>query len=544
MQIVSDWLLTNTNPWLMVLDGFDNDHTLQTLECADEPLSAYLPICEKGFVLITSRDLGAPQALGCEPRHTIEVKPLHKTVAMALLSLRSGIATGHESDAETLVQLLDYIPLAITQAAAYLHNKAGALSIKEYIRYLQDTDAQLLILQETFADLGRRNVPNNSVLHTWQITFEHIRKTDPYAGGLLSLISFLDGSAIPETLLASPTRTTFDLKTRHIPLLLRYSLIEVVHSEDDDVKQYHMHGLVQLAVRAWLKYNNRLDEWRRNALQTVDLIFPYGEDKWADWRVCANLFPHLRQVLSHYQRSGDDVVRASLLCKAAWYHRQRGDYHRAAQDCRESLRLRQAALGHDSPLALHTGKELAHIYRDLEQWAAAEAELQWVLDGHESSHSPEREEVLDTRSLIGELKVLQNQLPEGQKILQHVLEEQTACLGATNQYTLLTTRKLGLAFMRQGKLGVAQTFLEHAWMNQKVHPNLGLEHLNTIRTGMLLAELYRRQSSSCASAIDVLTQVLRACEVLLGHQHAETSTAKQQLDEARNELSRQRRFTM
>lgn len=41
----------------------------------------------------------------------------------------------------------------------------------------------------------------NSILLTWQISFDHIQGTRPSAAGLLSLMSFFDRQGIPESIL-------------------------------------------------------------------------------------------------------------------------------------------------------------------------------------------------------------------------------------------------------------------------------------------------------------------------------------------------------
>jgi hypothetical protein len=52
-------------------------------------------------------------------------------------------------------------------------------------------------------DVRRDRAVTNSIILTWEISFEHIRKIRHSAAGLLSLMSFFDCQAIPETLLKS-----------------------------------------------------------------------------------------------------------------------------------------------------------------------------------------------------------------------------------------------------------------------------------------------------------------------------------------------------
>lgn len=121
----------------------------------------------------------------------------------------------------------------------------------------------------------------NSILLTWQISFDHIQGTRPSAAGLLSLMSFFDRQGIPEKLLrveckrnndySNPeqpvngsseenTDSTSESDTDHdfeddITTLRDYSFISV--GEDRSV--FTMHRLVQLTARVWLKTRGQME---------------------------------------------------------------------------------------------------------------------------------------------------------------------------------------------------------------------------------------------------------------------------------------------
>ena len=90
---------------------------------AAEFLSDFLPQSHNGSILVTSRNWDAAFRLTGSHADIIKVEPMDKSRALALLQKKLG-SFPDEEDALKLLQSLDYIPLAITQAAAYIKQRA------------------------------------------------------------------------------------------------------------------------------------------------------------------------------------------------------------------------------------------------------------------------------------------------------------------------------------------------------------------------------------------------------------------------------------
>jgi hypothetical protein len=108
--------------------------------------------------------------------------------------------------AADLVKVLDLIPLAISQAAAYIQKRAPRSSVQQYLddfRKSEGKRARLLsrALGDLRRDLRQDGGASNAILTTWQVTFDHVRSERPSAADLLSLMSFFDRQGIPESLL-------------------------------------------------------------------------------------------------------------------------------------------------------------------------------------------------------------------------------------------------------------------------------------------------------------------------------------------------------
>ncbi|TKA26545.1 hypothetical protein B0A54_17531 [Friedmanniomyces endolithicus] len=130
---------------------------------------------------------------------TVEVLAMSKGEAEALLDSKLG---QRSEDICTLALALDCMPLAITQAAAYIRERTPRCSVREYHEEIERSRASRTSLLRRHISLPSRDAQaNDFVLLTWQISFEHIYTTRRSAAELLSLMSFCNRLAISESLL-------------------------------------------------------------------------------------------------------------------------------------------------------------------------------------------------------------------------------------------------------------------------------------------------------------------------------------------------------
>lgn len=187
---------------------FDADHTSKstinataTASTKGRSLSSYLPQCSHGSILITSRKKEIAEKLTGDHKSIIKVQPMNEEHATELLQKKAG----HQPDVENvarLVEVLEYMPLAITQAGAYIRQRAPRTSVSKYLKDFEKSDRHKLSIlnRDEGKDLRRDREASNSVIITWQISFEAIRSERQSAADLLSLMSFLDHQGIPESL--------------------------------------------------------------------------------------------------------------------------------------------------------------------------------------------------------------------------------------------------------------------------------------------------------------------------------------------------------
>lgn len=112
-------------------------------------LIKYLPQTSQGcYILITSRNRDTAFRLTNNIQNLVDMRYMGKEDAVALLCKK--LSHDHSSDAEKLelVELLEYLPLAITQAASYISVKRTRMTITRYSKLLRRMGIYYLMIWE------------------------------------------------------------------------------------------------------------------------------------------------------------------------------------------------------------------------------------------------------------------------------------------------------------------------------------------------------------------------------------------------------------
>ena len=373
-----DWLSDASNgPWLLILDNVDDDDLFQKIDkVRGRPLEGFLPQSANGSILITSRnELAALNLVGTH-ENIIQVEPMTLPEALALLQSRVAFEAPSE-DATMLVRTLEYIPLAVTHAGAYIatRRKMG-FSIASYLNRLQtnDTNQALLLSNSEFKDPRRDYSGRIPVIKTWQISFEQIRSETPEATNLLAFMSMFDRQGIPAFLLEDcKSNSTFE---DTITPLIRFSLVTIQGTK----RLFGMHRLVQLSTIQWLKASGDFQKWKVKAFKALALAFPYVTR--GTWNDCAMLLPHSQKVLSDLGEHPSEQLAKYwilLLNRTTRYMIGRGDYRKAEVLLRQGVRIGEKALKVEDKRLLMAQCKLGYVLGELEEYAEAEAVYRKVL---------------------------------------------------------------------------------------------------------------------------------------------------------------------
>jgi len=132
--------------WLLVVDNADDLDLLRGSE-QTEGLLAFLPESEHGLTMFTTRHGEVAQQLAGSD--VVEIGKMGKQETFDLLEkslVRKSPPYNNEVVAKLLTEL-DYLPLTVTQAAAYINTNKS--SISEYLRLLRNTEQDAAVLMST-----------------------------------------------------------------------------------------------------------------------------------------------------------------------------------------------------------------------------------------------------------------------------------------------------------------------------------------------------------------------------------------------------------
>lgn len=226
--------------WLFIIDNAD-DQTLVSGSEDSAGLDQFFPTSDHGILLMTTR-LGhvAEEFAGSD---VLEIKEMSKTEAEELFQrhMSGKSVLQDERDVTALLGHLTFLPLAITQAAAYLNQSRAP--VRKYLGLLQEAEQDIpKVLGREFKDPTRYRGSRNAVGTTWLVSFDQLRNSDQVAPELLSFMACIEPKAIPQSILPSTDaeETEWALGT-----LCAYSFL--TRQEHADI--FDIHNLVHLAMR-------------------------------------------------------------------------------------------------------------------------------------------------------------------------------------------------------------------------------------------------------------------------------------------------------
>jgi len=139
LRLVRDWLeLQYQCDWLMIVDNVDDRNMFFTTDVySGKALREYIPQCHRGSVLYTTRnrDIGMDLSLDREP---IFVPALDVEEARTLLGKQIRAESTDDEQLELLQELV-HLPLAISQAAAFMAKRRKTVS--EYLQLYRKSES-------------------------------------------------------------------------------------------------------------------------------------------------------------------------------------------------------------------------------------------------------------------------------------------------------------------------------------------------------------------------------------------------------------------
>jgi tetratricopeptide (TPR) repeat protein len=553
--LVYSWLRDKRNgKWVLVLDNVDDpDFLFRTPDVNDESGSdekvlrnrmAYLPPCAHGSTLITSRSRAATSRLTDEC-DVIAVNPMEEATALALLENKLAQSSAKE-DMQKLAAALDHMPLALAQAGAYIKQRGSRYSVGRYLARLEKSEkSRTSLLTSAGKELRRDEEAQDSIILTWQISFDHIRATRPSAADLLSLMSMYNYQGIPEYLLrtrGSDSRLDTRLVSRSDGLE-RDSGANSSASDDEDSEEdefgddiltlenfhfisttfsnttFEMHRLVQLAARVWLRSHGMYEEWAQRSVECLDETLPTGEHE--NWGRCGELYPHVTSTLHQVDRESS-LSQASVQYKAAWYDWRRGLLYKAEALVAKSYNTRETMLGLEDEETLSALDLYASVLSGQGKYAEAKETNRQVLKGFEKVLGKEHPNTLNSVNNLAIVLQAQGDYKAAEEHYRRALEGWGKVLGEEHPNTLNGVNNLAAVLQAQGNYKPAEE--HHRRALEGYEKILGEEHPNTLTSVNNLALVLQDQGNYKA-AEEHHRRTLEGWEKVLGGEHPNTLTS-------------------
>lgn len=284
-------------PWFIVVDNIDDMSVVDGTPDEPRGLLSCLPKHRHGRILFTTRTLKVAHNM-VDPPNVVNLKEMSfdegkRYMDMCLAQDPESQTDDANEALSSLLERLDYLPLAMAQAVAYMN--ASRMSIREYLRHYgemeEDHDNASIthffgsqLRDETF-----HNRSQGAIVTTWSMSFVAIRNTSTAAAQLLSFIRWISPKSIPTSILPPAESVSQQElgKVDAINLLCSYNFL----SRRDDGKMLDMHRLVHLALKSYSTQLFDESQTRIEASCHLSRIFP--NDKPHNRALWQEYFPHV-----------------------------------------------------------------------------------------------------------------------------------------------------------------------------------------------------------------------------------------------------------
>ncbi|GKZ36441.1 hypothetical protein AbraIFM66950_007513 [Aspergillus brasiliensis] len=425
-----------------------------------------------------------------------------------------------ESDMDELAGLLDYLPLAIMQAASFMEE--NVLTVNEYIKLHNDSDeTKMSLLCEPFETLGRDSETPNALATTLIVSLDHINIKEPNAIEALSLVAFLDQHSIPSSLVEQRLVRPLDL-TKALGTLKAFSLIIATGKG----QSFSIHRLVQLTVRKWLIIEDNFEERAIQAMDNLAEVYPNAQ--FENWATCAAYLPHAVSVLKFIPELHGKMLRRRLYLQEglAYYLWSQG-----RDDEAEKLDLliveenkKEFGMGHPETLESIVG--LSSTYSNQGRFAEAEELDSLLVTTNKQLHGPNHASTLRSMLSLASVWRRQCRYEEAEAQFLDVLNTAKSVYGEEHELSMDAIGHLGTLYYDIGEYEKAEQFKlrDWKWNNE----NFGADHPWTLGIADTLSAIYR-ELGKLQEGKELALQTLQMCEEKLGPDYSTTSACRQTL---------------
>ncbi|MGW3692308.1 tetratricopeptide repeat protein [Streptomyces sp. NPDC005149] len=501
--------------WLVVLDDVTDPADLKEIHPPESP---------HGRTLVTTRRRDA--AL---PGERINLGMFTPEQATAYVT-ESLARHGRQDDMRqigALAQDLDYLPLALSQAAAYLIDTG--LNCRAYRELLADRTARL-------EDLEPDALPDDqpyAVHAAWSLSIERANQLRPagMARPMLQLAAMLDPNGIPRDVLTSQPAldhltTSASLNRgpatvrdaeRALSVLHRLSLID--HTPDTPHQTVRIHQLIQRAVRDALP-NDQHDQLART---TADALLTGWPEIDRDTTLAQALRANTEALTRYAPNALWQPDSHPLLLHAGT---SLGDFSAvgAVSYYQHLVDTARRLHGPDHPAVLIARNEFAYWLGNSGNADGAAAAFAELLEDVLRLAGPDHPQVQKTRNNLAFWLNEAGDPLGALAVYKQLLTDRKRLLGPDHPDTLGTTRDI---FHMAGEIGdAASAATNTAKLLDRMRLVLGRDHAETLTAQSDLAR-WRGKAGDADGALAAYRELLDDRARLLGPDHPKTLQARQ-----------------
>ncbi|KAI1130080.1 TPR-like protein [Nemania abortiva] len=549
LRTVRERIEANPN-WVLVLDNADDlglfgvtqaQHTYSSGPRVN--LNLFVPHGPTGTILWTSRDRQIAGSLVAAKRAIHITQMTYEEAETLLDTIRDKRTEENEHDAvnELLVEL-DNLPLAISQAAAYMRRTSA--SIRDYLSLIRNRKRRWKTLRRSEGDRYRQERISNSVLETWDISVQYLRKENELIYNVLHTLAFVDNQNIPFDLIREAVRLDKEAATPLDQLsdndtesdsdesgyddessdgdegsdgdeseesedddfddimevatrLCEFSFLSIrASNQSSQKKAYDMHKLVQDAARYRLQRGGDGAKgetyFAKAAFRIISGLFPAV----ASWNKaesfldpqqkiqgrCEQYLAHAQQAGAWVELYGEEIEVSWLLESVSFYLHTRGRMREAESVIKKAFDFRQRILGKQHPDMLGYMELLAEAYYTTGKYKEAKNMSQQALDLMKELHvatGTRHPAALSTENGLAIDLYHLRRFKEAEEILRRVIEQEEEAQDKSYLTTLKHKHNLAWAIERQGRHKEAEEI--HREVLDLLEENYGAEHLKISR---------------------------------------------------------------
>jgi hypothetical protein len=524
VQRVLAWFAATKTRWLVVLDDVQSPGDVRAL---------WPPVTTTGQVVATTRRRDA--ALRGYRRRVVEVGLFTPAESSSYLATMLADHPHLLEGAVDLAEELGHLPLALTQAAAYLTDRD--LTCAAYRQRLTDQRHTLASLLPDAAELpdGHRA----TVAATWSLSIELADRLTPVglARPLLDVASVLDANGIPADVFVTEAILTCLAAVAARPVageeardalgcLHRLSLITLVTRSHE--RTVRVHALVQRATRDRLT-DARLETVARAAADALLRLWPDIERDTAQAQVlrtntaalCVAGGDHLWQAGTHglLFRFGRSLAESGSLSAAVDFFQQL---------CTKAVER----LGPDHPDTLTVRHQLAYWRARAGGLTGAVTAFEDLLSDRSRTLGPHHPDTLATRHFLHYLQGETGAPAEAATALAALLPDLVRVLGRYHPIVLLARHDQAYLRGAAGDARGAVTAIEPLLADRT--RVMGPDHPDTLNTRGLLAR-WLAEAGDVAGAISEFEALLSDRIRVLGPEHPATMVTRGHLARWRGE---------